>query len=67
MTPRQSLLRELARKNDAKIVLLVLDGLGGIHTPQSPQTALERASTRPMRSRRSINRFLPDAVVSFWT
>lgn len=37
--------RDLAVKNDKKIVLLVLDGLGGLPTEPGGQTELERART----------------------
>ncbi len=42
-TPRQELLQKLAVKTDSKIVLIVMDGVGGIHTLNSPRTALEIA------------------------
>ena len=45
MTPHQDLLKRLAIKTDSKILLIVMDGVGGIHTLASPQTALEAAST----------------------
>ena len=45
MTPHQMLLKKLAFKTDSKILLIVLDGLGGIHTVDSPKTALETART----------------------
>jgi 2,3-bisphosphoglycerate-independent phosphoglycerate mutase len=45
MTRRIELLRELAQPSDRKIVLLVLDGVGDIHTPEAPKTSLESATT----------------------
>ncbi|MCE5230978.1 2,3-bisphosphoglycerate-independent phosphoglycerate mutase [bacterium] len=44
-TARQQLLQKLAVKTDSKIVLIVMDGVGGIHTMNSPKTALEIAKT----------------------
>jgi 2,3-bisphosphoglycerate-independent phosphoglycerate mutase len=37
------MLRHLLRRNDAKIMLIVMDGLGDIRTPESPKTPLEAA------------------------
>ena len=37
------MLRHLLRRNDAKIVFLVMDGLGDIRTAASPKTPLEAA------------------------
>lgn len=48
MTPHQQLLQKLAVKTDSKILLIVMDGLGGIHTPEAQQTALEAALTPNM-------------------
>ena len=45
MPTHVDLLRQLARKSDSKIVLLMMDGVGGIHTGAAPRTALEKAST----------------------
>ena len=45
MTPHQKLLQQLAGQTDSKILLIVMDGVGGIHTDDSPRTALERAKT----------------------
>lgn len=39
------LIKSLARKTDTKIVLLVMDGLGGIPHPNTLQTELEAAQT----------------------
>ena len=39
------ILSRLAVKNNSKIVLLVMDGVGGIHTPDQPGTELEMANT----------------------
>ncbi|HMW34983.1 MAG TPA: phosphoglycerate mutase, partial [bacterium] len=38
------LVTKLVQKTDSKIVLLVMDGLGGIRTKQNPKTELERAN-----------------------
>ncbi len=38
-------IRELVVKNDTKIVLLVIDGLGGLPHPQTSRTELEEANT----------------------
>lgn len=38
-------IRELAVKNDSKIVLLVIDGLGGLPRPDTGRTELEEANT----------------------
>ncbi len=45
MDPRLALLKRQARPNDAKIVLLVLDGVGDLRTASQPQTPLEAADT----------------------
>ena len=42
------MLQHLLRPNDAKIVMLVLDGLGGIRSAEFPKTALEQARTPNM-------------------
>ena len=39
------MLRHLLRPNDSKIILLVMDGLGGIRNEEFPETALEAART----------------------
>ncbi len=39
------MLRHLLRSGDSKIILLVMDGLGGIRTAESPRTALDAANT----------------------
>jgi len=39
------MLRHLVRPNDSKIILLVMDGLGGIRSEEFPKTALEAART----------------------
>ncbi len=62
MTPHQALLKKLASKNDAKIVLVVMDGVGGIHTADSPQTALETANTPnldALAKRSALGRLIP--------
>jgi 2,3-bisphosphoglycerate-independent phosphoglycerate mutase len=40
-----SMLKDLLRPNEAKIILLVMDGLGGIRNAEFPKTALEAART----------------------
>lgn len=45
MTSHIDLLRGLAQKNDRKMILLVMDGVGDIHTAAQPRTPLERAAT----------------------
>jgi 2,3-bisphosphoglycerate-independent phosphoglycerate mutase len=42
------MLKTLLRPNESKIVMLVMDGLGGIRTGDFPETALERARTPNM-------------------
>ncbi len=39
------LIRELVVKNDTKIILLVIDGLGGLPRPETGRTELEEANT----------------------
>ncbi|MBW2305441.1 MAG: 2,3-bisphosphoglycerate-independent phosphoglycerate mutase [Deltaproteobacteria bacterium] len=39
------LMKDLLIENESKIIMLVLDGVGDIHTPESPRTSLELAST----------------------
>ena len=39
------IIRELVVKNDTKIVLLVIDGLGGLPSPETGRTELEEANT----------------------
>jgi len=48
-----SILRRLAKKNDKKIVLLIMDGLGGL--PYKGKTALEVARTKNLDSLASKN------------
>ncbi len=58
------LLSRLAQPNERKIVLLVLDGVGGIHTAESPRTALERAvspNLDRLAERSALGRALPVA------
>jgi len=62
MTTHIELLSGLAQKNDNRIVLLVMDGVGDIHTADSPQTALERAATPHLDAlarRSALGRTLP--------
>ncbi len=42
---RRELLARLAQRNDRRIVLLVLDGIGDLRTADQPRTALEEART----------------------
>ncbi len=42
---RQEILTRLAQRNDRRIVLLVLDGVGDLRTAAQPRTALEEART----------------------
>jgi 2,3-bisphosphoglycerate-independent phosphoglycerate mutase len=42
------MLENLLRPNESKIVMLVMDGLGGIRNERFPETALERARTPNM-------------------
>ncbi len=39
------LMKDLLIQNESKIIILLLDGVGDIHTPESPHTSLELAST----------------------
>ncbi len=39
------MLKDLLRKNDARIIYLVMDGVGGIRNAEFPKTALEAART----------------------
>jgi hypothetical protein len=41
----KNMLRHLLRQNDTKIIMLILDGLGGIRNEEFPATALEAAAT----------------------
>lgn len=64
-TPHQLLLKKLAVKTDSKIVLIVMDGVGGIHTTNSPRTALETAKKPNMDAlamRSALGRALPADV-----
>ncbi len=42
---RIELIKNLSQKNDSKIVFVVIDGLGGIRTPERNKTELETADT----------------------
>jgi len=56
------LLARLAKPGDSKIVLLVLDGVGDIATPDQPRTALEAAQTPnldALAARSSLGRIVP--------
>ncbi len=64
-TPHQELLQQLAVQTDSKIVLVVMDGVGGIHTADSPQTGLERAKTPnldALAARGALGRAIPADV-----
>ena len=59
---RQELLTRLARRNDRRIVLLVLDGVGDLRTAAQPRTALEEARTPNLDGlavRSALGRLLP--------
>lgn len=59
------LLSRLARPAEAKIVLLVLDGLGDLATAAQPQTALEAAATPnldALAGRAALGRIVPVAT-----
>lgn len=56
--------KKLVQKNDKKIVLLVMDGVGGLRDPEFPQTELERAKTPnldALAKRAALGRSLPVA------
>lgn len=62
MTNHIELLSGLAQRNETKIVLLVMDGVGDIHTADSPRTALERANTPhldALAKRSALGRSIP--------
>jgi 2,3-bisphosphoglycerate-independent phosphoglycerate mutase len=59
------LLSRLAQPNAAKIVLLVLDGVGDLATPSQPLTALQKARTPhldALAARSSLGRIVPVAT-----
>lgn len=59
---RQDLLTRLARRNDRRIVLLVLDGVGDLRTAAQPRTALEAARTPhldDLAARSALGRLVP--------
>lgn len=59
------LLARLARPAESKIVLLVLDGIGDLVTPEQPKTALESATTPnldALAARSSLGRIVPVAT-----
>ncbi len=59
------LLARLAQPAETKIVLLVLDGLGDLATPDQPRTALEQAATPHLDAlarRSSLGRIVPVAT-----
>jgi len=61
----QELLARLARPAESKIVLLVLDGVGDLATPEQPRTALESAATPNLDAlarRASLGRIVPVAT-----
>lgn len=45
MSTEASLIKDLLIQSEVKIIMVVLDGVGDIHTPESPRTSLELAST----------------------
>ncbi len=59
---RQDLLARLAQRNDRRIVLLVLDGIGDLRTADQPRTALEEARTPNLdrlAARSALGRLVP--------
>lgn len=59
---RQELLTRLAQRNDRRIVLLVLDGVGDLRTAAQPRTALEAARTPnldDLSARSALGRLAP--------
>ena len=61
----QGLLSRLAQTGDSRIVLLVLDGVGDIRTPEQPATALDRAKTPhldALAARSALGRLTPVAT-----
>ena len=59
---RQELLTRLAQRNDRRIVLLVLDGVGDLRTAAQPRTALEEARTPNLdrlAARSALGRLVP--------
>ena len=62
---RLELLARLAQPNDSKIVLLVLDGVGDLASPEQPRTALEIAekpNLDALARRSSLGRIVPVAT-----
>lgn len=59
---RRDLLARLAQRNDRRIVLLVLDGVGDLRTDPQPRTPLEEARTPNLdrlAARSSLGRLVP--------
>ena len=59
------MLKDLLRPNEAKIILLVMDGLGGIRNAGFPKTALEAAGTPnldALAARSACGRSLPISI-----
>ena len=59
---RMALLARLAQRNDRRIVLLVLDGVGDLRTADQPRTALEEARTPNLdglAARSALGRLVP--------
>ena len=59
---RQDLLTRLAQRNERRIVLLVLDGVGDLRTAAQPRTALEEARTPNLdrlATRSALGRLVP--------
>jgi 2,3-bisphosphoglycerate-independent phosphoglycerate mutase len=57
-----ALLARLAQRNDRRIVLLVLDGIGDLRTAEQPRTALEEARTANLdrlAARSALGRLVP--------
>ncbi len=45
LTPQMKLIKAQAEKSESKIILLIIDGLGGLPLPENGQTELETAHT----------------------
>lgn len=62
MSSHIEILRRLAEPTDSKIIMLIMDGVGDIHTAASPRTSLELAATPnldALAARSALGRSLP--------